>query len=397
MTSSEAAPEPLGEDGRVPALRVMHLMTRGSGGGSEKHVRGAVDVERDCGDQVQLAVGVDSNFAGIEGLVVHRLKHLRRGLSLTGDIRALIEIRALLRHHPVDVLYTHEAKAALLGRLAGFRKTRVTIFTIHGASFGPTYPRFASLLFRLAEFICAPLTDYYISVGRELIDLYTAARIAPPHKFVLIRSPIALDDFLAVRAITDVQRIMARKESNLTDRKVVLTASRLESGKRVDLLIRELLPLLCRGQYLLLVAGDGPESTALKLLCDELNIQPYVRFLGNVTDLPRFMVMSDVFVLTSRNEGVSQVILQALASGLPVVATRVPGLHEVPGAEVKVISRTGRGLSAAVELAVAHPPRPVEVTAFNDWSDAAIRQDRLRFRQRIVGDMASGNGRRGRN
>jgi glycosyltransferase involved in cell wall biosynthesis len=76
-----------------------------------------------------------------------------------------------------------------------------------------------------------------------------------------------------------------------------------------------------------------------------------------------------VFVHSSRVEGVPQVVIQALAAGVPVVATDVCGLREVPGADVSIVPSDGRGLADVVSRVLSRPvPRaPVPLDALGDW------------------------------
>ena len=97
----------------------------------------------------------------------------------------------------------------------------------------------------------------------------------------------------------------------------------------------------------LLVVGDGPERVRLEALAGE-----EVCFLGNRDDVPELMAALDVFVLCSRNEGISNTILEAMATGLPVVATAVGGNHElvVEGVTGRLVPEGDSGaLAAALE------------------------------------------------
>lgn len=115
------------------------------------------------------------------------------------------------------------------------------------------------------------------------------------------------------------------------------TVGRLASVKNQQLLLRAF-ALLCQ-QYpasalQLLLVGDGAERDNLAQLAAELSIQSQVCFAGNRADVPALMALMDVFVLPSLAEGISNTILEAMAAGLPVIASRVGGNPELQPAEL---------------------------------------------------------------
>lgn len=81
-------------------------------------------------------------------------------------------------------------------------------------------------------------------------------------------------------------------------------------------------------EALLLLAGDGPDRSKLEQLSTDLGIDSHVRFLGNVRDIPSLLAASDVMLMTSVSEAHSVSLLEAMASGLPIVATAVGGIPE---------------------------------------------------------------------
>src|SRR5205823_10806990 len=86
------------------------------------------------------------------------------------------------------------------------------------------------------------------------------------------------------------------------------------------------------GDFRLLIAGDGPCRAELESQCARLDLQKVVRFLGVVRDVPALLPQGRLFVLSSVTEGISLTLLEAMARGLPVVATAVGGNPEVVAA-----------------------------------------------------------------
>ena len=111
----------------------------------------------------------------------------------------------------------------------------------------------------------------------------------------------------------------------------LLFAGRLTRQKGVDILIEALKGLSPSLPWRLRIAGDGPEKAALHQQAQEAGVLDRVEFAGWLTreDIPGSYRQADVFVLPSRDEGMPNVILEAMASGLPVVATRIAGNDEL--------------------------------------------------------------------
>jgi glycosyltransferase involved in cell wall biosynthesis len=135
------------------------------------------------------------------------------------------------------------------------------------------------------------------------------------------------EDFF--RIISSEERNSLRKSMDfkITDR-IIITSSRLVLKNAVDNIIRAL-PLLS-SEYKLLIAGDGVEKDSLLKLAQDLHVSERVKFLGFIDhkELPTYLQSSDVFVRTSRSEGLGNSFLEAMAAGIPVVATPVGGIPD---------------------------------------------------------------------
>ena len=111
---------------------------------------------------------------------------------------------------------------------------------------------------------------------------------------------------------------------------VVLTAGRLQPQKRFEVLLAAMTRLPgALGQSVLLIAGAGPLDRELRAKATKLGLADRVRFLGKREDMPALMALADVFVLPSAWEGMSNVVMEAMAAGRPVVTTRIDGNIEL--------------------------------------------------------------------
>ena len=108
-----------------------------------------------------------------------------------------------------------------------------------------------------------------------------------------------------------------------------------------------------------------------------------VHLLGHVEDVRPLLAAADVVAHTSVVEGVPQVVIQALAAGLPVVATDAVGLREVRPAPITVVSRSGNGLARAVSRRMASRAAPVPLEALMPWTTTVIDQQLRELHERL--------------
>jgi glycosyltransferase involved in cell wall biosynthesis len=110
---------------------------------------------------------------------------------------------------------------------------------------------------------------------------------------------------------------------------VVGTIARLDPVKDLATLIHATAAVARQMPIALIVIGDGPEREQLESLAAELRVESSVRFLGHRDDARVWLGGCDVYANSSIHEGVSLTILEAMAAGLPIVATRVGGTPEI--------------------------------------------------------------------
>lgn len=153
---------------------------------------------------------------------------------------------------------------------------------------------------------------------------------------------------------------MRRGLGVVEDQVVAVYAGRLTTQKRVDLLLHGW-AALSRPHHppaLLLILGDGPQAAALLTLARELRVSGGVRFLGAVEEVAPFLRAADLFVLPSRAEGMSNGLLEAMACGLPVVASDVGGSRDLLGQDEGgrlVPPGNANALAAALEMVAGDP------------------------------------------
>ena len=353
---------------------VIHVLTRFQRGGTERDLAEVMAWELEAGLRVHLAFGQESDVSGLTPRILfHRQPHLVREISFARDIRAVAGLRTLIRATGAKVVHTHQAKAGIVGRSAAFRQRVATVHWVHGPSFGQGYPTALSVLYRKAEEMADQLTSNWVFVGEELQRVYIDAGVCEPRTSTIVRSPIDVDGLVGLRALPIGEKRRLKAGFGVDPHRPILAnVGAMEWRKRHDLFLRAVALLASPKPYVLL-AGDGPEQSQLRRLCDYLGIESTVVFLGHVDDVTEVLAVSDVLVHASEREGAPQVIIQALAAGLPVVATHSCGLHEVPGAAVTVAAANPVSMSAAIEGTLLHSSSPAPASSFREWQPAARR------------------------
>lgn len=308
--------------------RIVHVTLGLEVGGQEKLlVEFARHADRERFDLLFVALGC-------HGPVADEIETLGCPVSALAEKPGLrpgivLRLATLFRQLKPDVIHTHDIKpmlyAAPAARLARLRPL------IHTKHYG-TVPQLSQRQVMLGN-LAGRLVDAFVCVSKDgarqtIKEGLSAERVR------VIHNGIDLARFPSLGPNPDGP---------------VVTVARLSPEKDVANLLRAASMVAPRcPDFCLVVAGNGPCRADLEQLRDELGLRKIVEFLGEVRDVPALLARSRLFVLASRTEGISLTLLEAMASGLPVVATRVGG-----NPEVVVDGETGRLVPACNPAALA--------------------------------------------
>ena len=253
---------------------------------------------------------------------------LGREISPLDDLVSLAHMVKLVRDLRPDIVHTHMAKAGTVGRLAAkLCGVPLVVHTYHGHVFHSYFSPAKTRIFLTIERALGLATNRIIVVGDGQRDEIASYGVAPLRKLTTIRLGLELDQFLQAES----HRGELRRELGIdADTPLVGIVGRLVPIKAPEVLlqaainVRNSLPTV---QFL--VVGDGERRQELETLVDHLGLRGSVRFLGWRRDLVRVYADLDVVALSSLNEGSPVVLIEALASARPVVATAVGGVPEV--------------------------------------------------------------------
>jgi glycosyltransferase involved in cell wall biosynthesis len=325
----------LPEPSRVKVLRVIARLNMG---GPALHVAYLTAGLRPRGYDTTLVAGTlargeDSMAFVADGLDVDvvTIPELGREISPFRDLLATVRLAQLIRRERPHILHTHTAKAGTVGRvaalLAGRARPPIVVHTFHGhvlrGYFGPLRARF----FRALERRLARHTTILVAVSPQVRDDLAELGVAPPEKFAVVRLGIELGQRIgALDGRAETRRYLGIPDGRFA----VGWVGRMTAVKRGDDVLEGFRLLRERGvEATLCLVGDGPDRPHLEQKAHELGIARDTLFLGYQEDVAPLYAAFDALVLPSGNEGTPVSVIEALAAGRPVVATRVGGVPDV--------------------------------------------------------------------
>ncbi|TMK51912.1 MAG: glycosyltransferase family 4 protein [Actinobacteria bacterium] len=324
-------------------LRILHV-SQPTDGGCAIAVRFLAEAGTRAGHTVTVACPRQSDLPGWitdVGAHWHPLPMVR--WPAPGDISTALRMRRLFER--ADVVHLHSSKAGALGRLAlrslG-KRAPASCFTPHGWSWlvgGPMAPAY-----RTYERVAAAWTDVIVAVSEE--EAAAGRGVLRPGFARMTVIPNGVD---TERFCVEGPR------ASRSAQPLIVCAGRLTVQKGQDLGIRALAHLQTAGARLRLV-GEGPDTAKLRELAAALGVADRVEFTGHCDPRPHLRA-ADVVLLPSRWEGLSFVLLEAMACGKAIVATAVAGSGVVGDAGVVVPPAAGpEGLAAALDELLADEP-----------------------------------------
>lgn len=298
----------------MPNINVMHVVLSLDTGGLEKFV---IDLCRHCRPEVAGQIAAIEKLGGL----AEKCPDIRIACLCKGDgfsIRAIWDLYRIIRSNKVDIVHSHNTGALFYAGLASKVARKPILHTKHGSDQYSTRmkvtllsARFPNLVVSVSEQItknCIEIEGIRSSRIVEIAngvdtDLY---RPTPIKEDMRKKLGISKAQFL----IGNVARLSPEK-----DHFTLLDAFKEVQKKIVD-------PHL-------IICGAGPLLSKLQQYSRSIEVSHSVSFLGDRDDVPMLMPLFDVFVLTSTSEGTPLTILEAMACGVPVVATSVGGIGKV--------------------------------------------------------------------
>ena len=236
------------------------------------------------------------------------------------DPRPFLQLIRLIREHKMDVIQTHGYKESFFGFILKWITRKRWICFLHGT----TEENLKVRLYHALDKFLARFSDRIISVSREL-----AERIVPRRYFYKVR---ILENAVEPNKAEVNPLIVAKwkRRFGVEKSNIIVCVGRLSPEKGQDVLLDAARGLVNSGlSFQIVLVGDGPSRRNLERKCLQLNLRDHIKFLGQRKDMDMVYAASDILALPSFKEGMPNAILEAMAHGLPIVATRVGSIPEM--------------------------------------------------------------------
>jgi glycosyltransferase involved in cell wall biosynthesis len=239
------------------------------------------------------------------------------------DTRVIEQLRRVVERRAPDILETHMIKSHFLAKLSGLGKRLPWVAYHHGYTTTDMKMRVYNQLNRWSlpsaarvVTVCRPFAEQLARAGVD------PRRIRVKHNSIAAPAPVAEAEVAALRARLGIK----------DDERVLLAVGRLSREKGLADLVRAVARLRETApdvNFKLVILGEGPERSSVESEARRLGLVERVVFAGHASDVQPFYALADALALPSHSEGSPNVLLEAMAAGVPVAATRVGGVPEI--------------------------------------------------------------------
>ena len=294
---------------------VLHTEASLGWGGQEKRIMRIMAGVTKAGHRVLLACDKSSKIytaAQEQGIEVFHRSH-----KSTIDPLAIYGYMSLIKSEGVDIVHTHSSRdgwnAGIASRISS--KKPVVIRTRHLAG-------------RIANaFVYKKLADKVVTVGAYMGNVFVDEYGVDPAQVQTIRTGIDLDFFNPEKKYPNLREHWGCAKDDV----VIIQVAVLRGKKGHRVLLRALKTLIDAGHTAIkvVIVGDGPMRNSIEELITELHLREHVIMAGQQSDIPAYLANANIFCLPSFEEALGTSLLEAMAMGLPAVASRVGGIPEI--------------------------------------------------------------------
>lgn len=295
---------------------ILIVTTHSSLSGAPIHVRDlaiGLDAQGHDVSVVFGAAGVIQEQLDSAGIRTYVIPTLHSNLNPFQDIVSFFSLRSLVKQLRPKLLHLHSSKAGFIGRWVAFSLQLPAVYTIHGWGFGPGRRWYVSIIVRLIEWLCMPITKRYIAVSNVDRLLGIQQLRVPADKITTIYNATTFTPRRGVTVAHSLDLIMVARNDRQKDYDTLFRALAVSEFDTAT------------------VVGGGtndPDFVSSSRALARANSNK-LRFLGPRDDVEELLEMSSAMVLSSNFEGLPISVIEAMSKGLPIIASKVGGLPEL--------------------------------------------------------------------
>ena len=303
-------------------LKILQVIGGGEKGGSRSHIIDLCIGLGEAGHEAEIVCLLEDVVAA--SAREHIIPVTVMPMSNIFDLRAVGKLAGYIKRQRPDIVHTHGVRANFVGRLAASSAGVPIVTTVHSSIYQDYSHPLKKLLYHRIEKLTRKYTHRFIAVAGSLKQELEGDGI-PVQKIDVVYNGIKPE------FVRETDGPSLREELALVaDVPILITIGRMEAVKNQEMFLRVCALLkeqgvACHG----VLVGDGPLAGELKEKAAELDLQGDISFLGFRKDIYRLLSGSDIFLLTSKMEGLPITLLEAMAAGTPAVVSAVGGMPEV--------------------------------------------------------------------
>jgi glycosyltransferase involved in cell wall biosynthesis len=321
-------------------MRILYVITQGEMGGAQLYIKSLAQAGKSLKHGIFTATGrSEDNWLEREilaaGAEYEPLKNLVRKPSPIKDIPAIFELAGLFRKIKPDVIHLNSSKAGIIGSLAYLilnkrERAKIKLFyTVHGWVFNEPMPLIIKAAYFWMEKITAPMKLRLICVSEYDRWIGLGKKISPPDKLITIHNGI---DAAAINFLDQTKAREKLQINKLPANTTVIGAiANFYPTKGLEYLISAI--KILTHDYKLpikaVIIGDGKLRPQLELQIEKLKLADHIILTGRKPEAARYLKAFDIAVMPSVKEGFPYFLLEAMAAGLSIVASKVGGIPEI--------------------------------------------------------------------
>lgn len=286
---------------------------------------------QDKGYEVHVATKLGDRKCELEqqGVICHDVSFSRSPYSLA-TIRALKQLIKVMKDDKFSLIHVHTPVGAFLGRLAArLTNTSPIIYTAHGFHFYKGAPLKNWLIYYSMERLAARWTDGIITMNDEDYQFAKKFKLRQDNVVFVVHG-VGLPIERYEISDDNIRKRLREQMGYGNEDILLLTVAELIPRKNHIQIMKAMKEIVKHKKNVhLLIVGEGKLEPKLKETVNRLNIHTNVNFLGYRKDIPELLCLADIFILTSKHEGLPRCIMEAMAAGKPIVATNVRGNRDL--------------------------------------------------------------------